>query len=38
MTSVDSPAPQAVRSTQPSARWRAVLLAAVAACAAGGLG
>ena len=37
MTSVDSPAPQAVRSTETSARWRAVLLAAVAACAACGI-
>lgn len=33
MTSVDSPAPQ----TESSARWRAVLLAAVAACAACGI-
>ncbi|WP_118914767.1 polyamine aminopropyltransferase [Mycobacterium shigaense] len=37
MTSVDSPAPQGVRPTQTSARWRAVLLAAVAACAACGI-
>ncbi|MCV7101936.1 polyamine aminopropyltransferase [Mycobacterium palustre] len=37
MTSVDSPAPRAVRPPEPSARWRAVLLAAVAACAACGI-
>jgi spermidine synthase len=37
MTSVDSPALQAVRPPEPSARWRAVLLAAVAACAACGI-
>jgi spermidine synthase len=37
MTSVDLPAPQAVRPTEHSARWRAVLLAAVAACAACGI-
>ncbi|SPM37298.1 Predicted spermidine synthase with an N-terminal membrane domain [Mycobacterium rhizamassiliense] len=37
MTSVDSPAPEAVRAGETSARWRAVLLAAVAACAACGI-
>ncbi|OBG25250.1 polyamine aminopropyltransferase [Mycobacterium sp. 852002-51057_SCH5723018] len=37
MTSVDLPAPRTVRPTEPSARWRAVLLAAVAACAACGI-
>jgi spermidine synthase len=37
MTSVDSPAPQAIRPTESSARWRALLLAAVAACAACGI-
>ncbi|HYQ36567.1 MAG TPA: spermidine synthase, partial [Mycobacterium sp.] len=37
MTSLDVPAPEAVRSTEASVRWRAVLLAAVAACAACGI-
>src|SRR3984957_2358669 len=37
MTSVDSPAPQAIRSTESMTRWRAVLLASVAACAACGI-
>jgi spermidine synthase len=37
MTSVDAPAPEALRSTEASLRWRAVLLAAVAACAACGI-
>lgn len=37
MTSVDSPVPQAIRPTESSARWRALLLAAVAACAACGI-
>jgi len=37
MTSVDVPVPEAVRSAEPSGRWRAVLLAAVAACAACGI-
>jgi spermidine synthase len=37
MTSVDVPTPEAVRSTGASIRWRAVLLAAVAACAACGI-
>ncbi len=37
MTSLDVPVPEAVRSTEASGRWRAVLLAAVAACAACGL-
>jgi len=41
MTSVDLPVPprenRAVRPTQSSGRWRAVLLAAVAACAACGI-
>lgn len=37
MTSVDLPAPQALRPPEPTARWRAVLLAAVAACAACGI-
>ena len=38
MTSVDSPAPRRrSRSTESSGRWRAVLLAAVAACAACGI-
>src|ERR1700758_2640462 len=41
MTSVELPVPprenRAVRSTEASARWRAVLLAAVAACAACGI-
>lgn len=37
MTSVDSPAPETARPTEPPGRWRAVLLAAVAACAACGI-
>ncbi|SPM43297.1 Predicted spermidine synthase with an N-terminal membrane domain [Mycobacterium numidiamassiliense] len=37
MTSVESPPPAAVRSGESSARWRAVLLASVAACAACGI-
>ncbi|HUE34023.1 MAG TPA: polyamine aminopropyltransferase [Mycobacterium sp.] len=37
MTAVDLPVPEAVRSTDSSRRWRAVLLAAVAACAACGI-
>jgi spermidine synthase len=37
MTSVDLPVPDVVRSTGSSRRWRAVLLAAVAACAACGI-
>ncbi len=37
MTSVDAPAPEATRPTASSGRWRAVLLAAVAACAACGI-
>ena len=37
MTSVELPVPGAVRPTEASGRWRAVLLAAVAACAACGI-
>ncbi len=38
MTSTDhAPPPQVVRSTESSGRWRALLLAAVAACAACGI-
>ena len=37
MTSVDTPAPAAVPFTESSGRWRALLLAAVAACAACGI-
>jgi len=38
MTSTDHvPVPEGVRSKEPSGRWRAVLLAAVAACAACGI-
>src|SRR5271163_4620410 len=37
MTSVDARAPEATRPTASSGRWRAVLLAAVAACAACGI-
>ena len=37
MTSVDLPVSHAVRPTEASGRWRAVLLAAVAACAACGI-
>ena len=37
MTSVDLPAPEVRRPAETSARWRAVLLAAVAACAASGI-
>jgi spermidine synthase len=37
MTSVELPVPEVFRSTEASARWRAVLLAAVAACAACGI-
>ncbi|MGB8389394.1 polyamine aminopropyltransferase [Mycobacterium sp.] len=37
MTSVETPAPGAVRATEYSGRWRALLLAAVAACAACGI-
>ncbi len=37
MSSVDAPTPEAVRSTEFSGRWRALLLAAVAACAACGI-
>jgi len=37
MSSIDSPAPAALPSEQSSGRWRAVLLAAVAACAACGI-
>src|SRR5277367_14354 len=37
MTSVDSPVPQAIRPTRSITRWRALLLAAVAACAACGI-
>lgn len=37
MTSVDLPAPEARRPADSSLRWRAVLLAAVAACAASGI-
>ena len=37
MTFTDRRPPASVRSTEPSGRWRAVLLAAVAACAASGI-
>ncbi len=37
MTSTDRRPQALVRSTEPSGRWRAVLLAAVAACAASGI-
>jgi len=37
MTAVGLPVPEAARSTESSRRWRAVLLAAVAACAACGI-
>ena len=37
MTAVDVPAPEAVRPAEFSVRWRALLLAAVAACAACGI-
>ena len=37
MTSLDVPAPEVSEPTQSSRRWRAVLLAAVAACAACGI-
>jgi spermidine synthase len=37
MTAVDSPAPETVRPADSSRRWRSVLLAAVAACAACGI-
>jgi spermidine synthase len=37
MTSVDLPVTEPVRPTEASGRWRAVLLAAVAACAACGI-
>src|SRR6201988_946424 len=37
MTAVDLPVPEAARSTESSRRWRALLLAAVAACAGCGI-
>jgi spermidine synthase len=37
MTAVELPVPEVSRPTEASARWRAVLLAAVAACAACGI-